>query len=95
MLFETWIIDIRQRGRSTAKKYHGAIYGRLSEMAISNSLSHREIWKVQSVSEFASLKKRLMGLDEFNELNAKGNNMYSAALNMYGQYLEYTATAKT
>lgn len=95
MQFESWIIDIKQRGRSTAKKYHGAIYGRLSEMAIGNGLSSKEIWKVHSVSEFASLKKRLMDLDEFNELNTKGNNMYSAALNMYGQYLDFKATAKT
>ena len=94
MEFESWVTHVKQRGISTAKKYNGAIYERLSAMAIANGLMAKEVWKIHSVSELNSLKKRLMDLDEFNDLNTKGNNMYSAALNMYGQYLEYKATAK-
>ena len=94
MDFESWIIKVKQRGDSTARKYRGAIHGRLSEMAIENGLTNNEIWKVHSLAEFSSLKAKLTDLDEFSVLNTKGNNMYSAALNAYGQYLEYQGAVR-
>lgn len=71
-----------ERGRSSCRKYAGALYGTLSRMA------EMPLSEIDSVHEFEQIAEGLRQLDAFSQLNKTGNHMYSSALKWYARYLE-------
>lgn len=83
MEFKQWVVSETAAGESSAKKYSGAISGRLSKMALENNLSDVNLLDIQNPKATALKLKKL---DEFIELNSTGNSMYSRALDLFIEY---------
>lgn len=83
MNFEQWIVAETPAGESSAKKYSGAISGRLSKMVINNGLSTLGLLELKNPK---SIALKLKALDEFIELNSTGNSMYSRALELFIEF---------
>ena len=83
MNFKQWIEKETPAGESSAKKYSGAISGRLSKMSINNGLSKVGLLELGNP---ISVAVKLKNLDEFIELNSTGNSMYSRALDLFMEY---------
>jgi hypothetical protein len=85
--FENWLIE---NGRSdrTARHYSIALCGKLSDLANETGIFSGNILSIAQKEEFAPVAEALMGLVDFEEFNRRGNQMYSAALNRYADFLE-------
>lgn len=81
MGFYRWLVDDKRLSSSTASKYDLVIKNRILEWLPSYELPKNSI-------EFEALKQTIYGLDIYQERNRIGNNMYSSALNHYGNYLK-------
>lgn len=81
MDFYHWLIEERRLSTATASKYVLVIQNRIGEWLPSYQLPKNSI-------EFDALKKMIFTLDIYKERNHVGNNMYSSALNHYGNYLK-------
>jgi hypothetical protein len=71
----------------SANSYLGAIKGRLTNWAISNQLTTKQIGNISDLSEFLALAQQLRQTLEFKDRNTTGNGMYAAALSNYEKYL--------
>lgn len=80
MSFYQWLIEEKKLSSSTASKYDLVIKNRILEWLPSYELPKNSI-------EFEALKQTIYELDIYQERNRVGNNMYSSALNHYGNYL--------
>lgn len=80
MGFYQWLIEEKKLSSSTASKYDLVIKNRILEWLPSYELPKNSI-------EFEALKQTIYELDIYQERNRVGNNMYSSALNHYGNYL--------
>lgn len=80
MEFYQWLIDEKGLSSATASKYNLVIKNRISEWMPSYVIPKNSI-------EFEALKQTIYELDIYQERNRVGNNMYSSALNHYGNYL--------
>lgn len=81
MDFYHWLMAEKRLSQATASKYALVIKNRMSEWLPSYQLPKNSI-------EFEALKQMIFTLDIYKERNRVGNNMYSSALNHYGNYLK-------
>lgn len=80
MNFKRWLIE-QNKSESTAQKYNSVIYGSFKKWLPSYEVPTNLI-------DFLALKQELEELSTYSDRNKKGNNMYSAALNCYEQYIK-------
>jgi len=85
--FENWLIE---NGRSdrTAHHYSIALCGKLSDLANEKEIFAGNILSITQKEEFSPVAEGLMKLRDFEDFNRRGNQMYSAALNRYADFLE-------
>ena len=83
---------LRAMGKSerTANSYVGAIKGTISTWASDANISHQNLIAIQSYSTINKIAERLTNYEVFITKNTKGNQMYSAALNSYKNFLSVT-----
>lgn len=72
----------------SANSYQGAINGRLTNWALTHSLTSKPLAEIPDLSEFISLSEQLRQTPEFLDRNRTGNGMYAAALSNYQKYLQ-------
>jgi len=85
-LYIQWLIDIG-KSEKTAKNYSQAIRGSISNWMVQEGLIDAPLTEVKSFREFCRLSESARSLEKFKEFNARGNSMYSAALNSYKHFL--------
>ena len=83
MEFYRWLIEKKNLSEATASKYDLVIRNRIVEWLPSYEIPKNSI-------EFEAIKLLIFSLDIYKERNHVGNNMYSSALNHYGNYLKET-----
>ncbi len=81
MDFYTWLVNEKGLSTATASKYNLVIKNRISEWLPSYELPQNSI-------DFEAVKRIIESLNIYKERNSVGNNMYSSALNHYGNYLK-------
>lgn len=87
MDFKQWIID-SGRSEKTAKNYHSAIAGSISNWARDAGLVTDSLFEVQNPKDLENLIEQIKELDEFIANNSRGKSMYSAALKRYLAFIE-------
>jgi hypothetical protein len=86
--FSGWLKRKSRNGREekyskkTIASYHGAIAKILS------GISGRDLLQIRDKSEFEDAKNILEQHQEYIRMNKDGNNMYSAAVKLYSEFLE-------
>jgi len=85
--FENWLTE-NGRSDKTARHYSIALHGKLSNLANEHGLLSGNILSITEKDELTPLIEALKDLDAFEEFNKRGNQMYSAALNRYADFLE-------
>ncbi len=91
MNFKDWLINIGKSER-TANSYSGAVKGVISDWVINNNISNKRLNEIYSYSEVNNIVNRLEDVDIYQQRNSDGNNMYSAALKIFTQFLNDTST---
>lgn len=81
MEFYQWLINERGLLEYSAKRYYRVIYKKIYEWLPSYDIPKNSI-------EFEAMKQMIFAMPRYKEINKTGNNMYSSALNHYGQYLK-------
>ncbi len=81
MSFSQWLIENKNLSEATAQKYDLVIRNRIKEWLPSYELP-------QNYIDYEVLKRDIEDLDIYKERNSVGNNMYSAALKHYGNFLK-------
>lgn len=85
--FQQWLSD-NGKSEKTSKSYAGALSRRLSQIAEMNGVYNGSLLTINDSSEFDRVDIGLRQLEEFIELDSKGNNMYGSSLNAYSQFLK-------
>ena len=88
--FERWALDIG-KSEKTIKNYSGAIKGSLSKWIDEAGLSNKNLFEINSYSDYHSLVEKTKKLNIFEIRDSKGKGMYSAALKLYGDFLADTS----
>ncbi|WP_227551515.1 hypothetical protein [Acinetobacter wanghuae] len=83
MDFYKWLLEEKRLSNATASKYDLVIRNRISDWLPSYEVPKNSI-------EFEALKLMIYSLEIYQERNRTGNNMYSAALKHYENYLKTT-----
>ncbi|MEZ5503362.1 MAG: HNH endonuclease [Halioglobus sp.] len=86
MNFENWLVSIGKSPK-TARNYAGAVAGVLSNWAVENNLVEQSLDELTSVEAFRRVCEGIRKLPIYETRNTLGKGMYSAALNMYTDYL--------
>lgn len=81
-----WLLSVGKSER-TAKSYSSAVRGVISEWAIETGFTEENLFTIQTNIHLDDVVEKLSHHEIFLARNAKGNNMYSAALSAYGHYL--------
>lgn len=81
MDFYKWLLEEKRLSNATASKYDLVIRNRISDWLPSYEVPKNSI-------EFEALKLMIYSLEIYQERNRTGNNMYSAALKHYENYLK-------
>lgn len=84
--FHRWLLEIG-KSEKTAKNYVGAIQGSISNWANDANLSHQNLISIHSYKQINRIAEQLANYEVFQERNTRGNQMYSAALNSYQDFL--------
>ncbi len=87
--FHRWILSVG-KSEKTAKNYVGAIKSTLSNWASDADISQQNLISIQSYSKIHGIAEELGQYEVFQTKNAKGGQMYSAALNSYKEFLADT-----
>ncbi len=87
--FENWALAIG-KSEKTVKNYVGAIDGSITNWIREAGLSQNGLFEIGSYQEFMSLSGKARKLEIFGIRDSKGKGMYSAALNLYGEFLADT-----
>jgi len=83
--FTQWLIEIGKSER-TAKSYSGAIGNSLSQIAIDADLIKSNLFQVSDEITLRAVSLNLRRLTIFQQMNERGNSMYSAALNQFATF---------
>lgn len=86
MTFKNWLIST-DRSISSAKKYESAVYGSTSDWAKEAGIININLIEINDPEEFDAFAVKIKKLEIFRKRNSVGNQMYSAALNRYSEYL--------
>lgn len=84
--FYHWLISMGKSER-TANSYVGAIKGSITNWVQDARISQKNLIAVTSYSEVVDVAAKLFENADFKIKNAKGNQMYSAALNAYKDFI--------
>lgn len=87
--FEFWALGIG-KSEKTVKNYSGAISGSISNWAVEAGLSDSNLIEIGSYKNYYAIAEQVRKLEIFGIRDTKGNGMYSAALNLYGEFLADT-----
>ena len=94
MRFEKWM-SRSDLADSTAKAYANIIKNTAFDIANDAGITSTPLTAVKSQAEFDSIASQIVALDEFEEKNTKRNNILSAAINKYSEFLgAATASSK-
>lgn len=84
--FFRYISEYKKRTVSTAKHYVDAL-NTISRRLVQLELVENSIYEVMELNQLLTIRERLNKDNYYNELNSRGNNMYSAGLNHYIDYV--------
>lgn len=84
--FHRWMLSVGKSDK-TAKNYVGAIKNTISNWVSDADISQQNLISIQSYSKVQSIAEELAQYEVFQSKNAKGKQMYSAALNSYKEFL--------
>lgn len=84
--FHRWLIGLG-KSEKTADSYVGAIRGSISNWAAEAGISRQNLIGMTSYTKFIGVAEKLADYRAFIEHNARGKQMYSAALNSYKIFL--------
>ena len=87
--YHRWLISMGKSER-TANSYVGAIKGTITNWAVEANISQINLIAIQSYSVIQHVAEELAKYEVFKNKNTKGNQMYSAALNSYKDFLSIT-----
>lgn len=87
--FERWARGIG-KSEKTIKNYMGAINGSISGWVNEAGLSDRRLFEINSYKDYYAIAEKAKKLDIFEVRDSKGKGMYSAALNLYADFLADT-----
>jgi hypothetical protein len=82
MDFYDWLIIQKDLSKSAASKYKNAVYGVISEWA------GIPLANINNYADFEQIRSAIIVLPIFIERNNIGHNMYSCALDKYGEYIK-------
>ena len=85
MNFNTWLQQIG-KSQKTADHYSRAILGVISQWAIQDGLTTKNLSEVSSVTELEAIAEGLQNVQIYKERNEKGKGMYRCALNAFVTY---------
>jgi len=91
--FHRWILSVG-KSEKTAKNYVGAIKSSISNWAKDADISQQNLISIQSYSRINGIAEELGKYEVFRTKNAKGGQMYSAALKSYKEFLADTCQTK-
>ena len=84
-IFKNWIKETLSE--ATAEKYSGAIETITNEL-LDNKKITRTIYSITSIEEINKIIEQYLSVPELKQKNNIGNNMYTAALKKYIEYLK-------
>lgn len=84
--FERWLLELG-KSEKTVKSYLGAIRGTISNWASEAGITDQNLIGIPSYSKFIGVAEQVANYGGFKEQNARGKQMYSAALNHYKAFL--------
>ena len=84
--FEEWM-NQSDLADSTAKAYAGVIKNTAFDLAKDASIVSSPLTDITSKDEFDSIAEQILALDLFKEMNSKRNNILSAAIRKYSDFL--------
>lgn len=84
--FEKWLRESERVSVSSTEKYVRSIRA-VSKDMMSEGVISKELYKINSYSEYVIALKAIMENDFFIEKNNRGNRMYSSALKKYAKFL--------
>ena len=84
--FEEWM-NQSELADSTAKAYAGVIKNTAFDLAKDASIVSSPLTDITSKAEFDSIAEQILALDSFKEMNSKRNNILSAAIRKYSDFL--------
>jgi predicted restriction endonuclease len=87
--FQRWALAVG-KSEKTVKNYVGAIRGSISSWVNAAGLTNRSIFQINSYEDYYALAEQAKEIDKFEVRDSKGKGMYSAALNLYGDFLADT-----
>ncbi len=87
--FHRWILSVG-KSEKTAKNYVGAIKSTLSNWVRDAGISQQNLISIQSYSKIHGIAEELAKYEVFKDTNARGGQMYCAALNSYKEFLADT-----
>ena len=84
--FEEWM-NQSDLADSTAKAYAGVIKNTAFDLAKGANIVSSPLTDITSKAEFDSIAEQILALDLFKEMNSKRNNILSAAIRKYSDFL--------
>ena len=84
--FEEWM-NQSDLADSTAKAYAGVIKNTAFDLAKDASITSSPLTDITSKAEFDSIAEQILALDSFKKMNSKRNNILSAAIRKYSDFL--------
>lgn len=85
--YKRWALSIG-KSEKTVKNYIGALKGSISNWLEDAGILKENLLSIGSYGKYTIIANKAMKVEEFKERNARGNGMYSAALNSYQAFLE-------
>lgn len=85
--FLVWMLKNTDLTERTARGYVSALIT-LSAWAIAKGLINKEVLEITAREEFSTIEETIKANGDFVQLNMRGHNRFSAALNRYKQYLD-------
>jgi HNH endonuclease len=88
--FEAWIK--KEQPLTKTSQRHPKTIGIISNHLKKKGVNNYDLYMVNDAHQAKKLKSIYFAIDEYNDLNMRGNNMYSSAFNLYIKYLEALET---
>ncbi|RUO23923.1 restriction endonuclease [Aliidiomarina minuta] len=85
--FKRWALAIG-KSEKTVSNYSNALKGSISNWLSDAGLLNRNLLTISDYFELTRIAKNAVNEPQFTNYNTRGNGMYSAALNLYRQYLD-------
>lgn len=90
MQFDDWMRS-QSLSEASISKYYIAVKGVLSDWAQDAGIIERSLLDIRNAAEFSNVVLKIKELPIFKSRDSAGNQMYSAALKKYAQYLYHNS----